>query len=222
MPNSAAITAITNAPVGNIDGVDAGVLSDIYNPDINLVRWRRRLNLPVRNYLEALKQTPPVLQSLQGVMATDNLGDWLTARLPAYRGQADLIADIVQLADMFSLLFDLEAVGLRLALLDRAMCPRFHVDRVPCRLITTYTGPATEWLPNEFANRTRLGSGNQGLADSHSGIYRNPRHIHHMEAGDVALLKGEAWQGNEGAGLIHRSPATNSRDLRLLLTLDFA
>jgi hypothetical protein len=38
----------------------------------------------------------------------------------------------------------------------------------------------------------------------------------------VALLKGESWENNEGAGLVHRSPAVKSGQQRLLLTLDFA
>ncbi|WP_428354217.1 DUF1826 domain-containing protein [Methyloprofundus sp.] len=36
-----------------------------------------------------------------------------------------------------------------------------------------------------------------------------------------ALLKGERWEGNENAGLVHRSPAINEGERRLLLTLDF-
>ena len=37
----------------------------------------------------------------------------------------------------------------------------------------------------------------------------------------VALLKGESWGGNQGAGLIHRSPQILEEKKRLLLTLDF-
>ena len=42
-----------------------------------------------------------------------------------------------------------------------------------------------------------------------------------LNQGDVALLKGEAWKGNKGAGLIHRSPTLDSNSRRLLLTIDF-
>ena len=58
---------------------------------------------------------------------------------------------------MFCYLFDIKRVGLRLSTLDKAMCPKFHVDRVPCRLVTTYNGPVTQWLPNTKANRNKLG-----------------------------------------------------------------
>ena len=35
-------------------------------------------------------------------------------------------------------------------------------------------------------------------------------------------LKGELWEGNETAGLVHRSPALAKDERRLLLTLDFS
>ena len=58
---------------------------------------------------------------------------------------------------MLRYLFELKSVGLRLTALGHAMCPRFHVDRVPCRLATTYFGSATEWLPHDRVNRSKLG-----------------------------------------------------------------
>ena len=48
-----------------------------------------------------------------------------------------------------------------------------------------------------------------------------PSRIEQVNTGDVALLKGEKWQGNEGAGLIHRSPALADGERRLILTLDW-
>ena len=35
--------------------------------------------------------------------------------------------------------------------------------------------------------------------------------VQHLSEGDVALLKGDGWEGNEGLGVIHRS--------RLLMTM---
>ncbi len=43
--------------------------------------------------------------------------------------------------------------------------------------------------------------------------------VQYLQAGDVAVLKGEKWQGNEGAGLVHRSPS--GQQGRLLLSLDW-
>ncbi len=101
------------------------------------------------------------------------------------------------------------------------MCPKFHVDRVPCRLVTTYSGVATEWLSHQRVDRAKLGVGSQSLADDESGLYRDNKDIQQLNSGDIALLKGEAWLGNEGGGLVHRSPDINNQNKRLLLTLDF-
>lgn len=58
-------------------------------------------------------------------------------------------------------------------------------------------------------------------ADDETGIFNSANDIRQLNAGDVALLKGESWVGNEGGGLIHRSPHISSQTRRLLLTLDF-
>ena len=132
-----------------------------------------------------------------------------------------LRADIAWLIDAFSYLFDQREVGLRLAVLDKVMCPKFHVDKVPCRLITTYTGIATEWLPNDLVNRCFLGPNARTNVGCEAGICKSGD-IEILETGAVALLKGESWEGNEGCGLVHRSPRIEDKSRRLLLTLDFA
>ena len=139
-----------------------------------------------------------------------------------HKAESELCENIAELVDMFCCLFELKAVGLRLSVLDSAMCPRFHVDRIPCRLATTFQGVATEWLPHETVNREKLGRGSNGKPDSQSGLYHNQHDIQQLKCGDVALLKGEIWEGNSHAGLVHRSPALSAAERRLLLTLDFS
>ena len=122
---------------------------------------------------------------------------------------------------MFCCLFDIKGVGLRISILERAMCPRFHVDKIPCRLITTYHGVATDWLLHDVIDRGKLGAGNQGKPDEQSGLFNSLSDINRLKKGDVALLKGEGWYNNNGAGLVHRSPPVAEGERRLLLTLDF-
>ncbi|MGH8364489.1 MAG: DUF1826 domain-containing protein, partial [Pseudomonas sp.] len=45
--------------------------------------------------------------------------------------------------------------------------------------------------------------------------------IEQIRCGEVALLKGTKWHGNENHGLIHRSPALKADERRLILTLDW-
>lgn len=123
---------------------------------------------------------------------------------------------------MFQCLFDADTIAVRLVRLQRAMCPRFHTDKIPCRLVTTYHGTGTEWLGEDAITREYLGHGANGRPDHSSGLIKEGASVQRLNPFDVGLLKGDAWPENEGHGLVHRSPAADENDRRLLLTLDFA
>jgi hypothetical protein len=202
---------------------EAAVFSDVYQDDINIVIWQRKLSDQLVRAANEILKTHAKLEVAEVVTATN-----VHPKLWKALGDSDAVKvlsdDITLLVDMFCCVFDLKKAGLRLTALDRAMCPRFHFDRIPCRLVTTFHGVATEWLPHQLVDRSKLGAGNQGKSDEQSGLFQSLDDIRQLNQGDVALLKGEFWQDNEGAGLVHRSPVQgpgliNKR--RLLLTLDF-
>ncbi len=202
-------------------GEKLDVLADIYQDEVNIAIWQRKTPELVPAATDKILLDKPKLQvslSLSPKEAYEILIDAL-----GNNGESATLAfDIAGLVDMFCCLFDINHVGLRLTALGHAMCPRFHVDRVPCRLVTTYTGNATEWLPHDRVDRSKLGPGSQGLPDDQSGLYASNSEIQQLKTGEVALLKGESWEGNEDAGLVHRSPQLEAGKRRLLLTLDFA
>jgi hypothetical protein len=202
------------------DSENTSVLTDIYRDDTNMVIWRRGLSpflqSSVNDFLDANNQFAAMM-TVTPKHAQSNILELLGHTECA----VELSENIAELVDMFCCLFGLQQAGLRLTVLSAAMCPRFHVDRVPCRLITTYHGSGTEWLPHQYVDRTKLGAGNLGLADDQSGLFQCAENIQQLTSGDVALLKGEGWEGNENAGLVHRSPSTMPGEARLLLTLDF-
>ena len=202
------------------DANHVDVLADVYQENTNIVVWKRSL---ADKLLEASNSILSANSDLEIslVVSPQDTVSVLQARLDSSNIAMLLIEDIHKLVNMFCDLFDLRRVGLRLTSLNHAMCPRFHVDNVPCRLITTYQGIATEWLPHNAADRSKLGPGNKGKPDSQSGIYQDESDIQQLSQGDVALLKGEAWVGNEGKGLIHRSPQLTDQACRLILTIDF-
>ena len=70
-------------------------------------------------------------------------------------------------------------------------------------------------------NRAKLGHGNEGRIDEESGLFTKSSDIQQLCTGHVALLKGESWDGNQGAGLVHRSPHEKSNYKRLYMTIDF-
>lgn len=205
----------------SIEDVEASVLTNIYQEGANIVIWRRTLDEILLTAAEAVLRTKPSLQASLTVTPQDTFSA-LNEALGATQAAAILSEDMAQLVDMFCCLFDLKRAGLRVTALDRAMCPRFHVDRVPCRLVTTYQGSATQWLPHHLVDRSKLGPGYQGKPDEQSGLFSHTSDIQQLSPGDVALLKGELWEGNEAAGLVHRSPQLENDARRLLLTLDFS
>ena len=197
------------------EGNNLDTLGDIYQEDTNMVIWKRELDNAIQKAANIIIDTNPLLE-ISRVVSPDDTYAEINNALGLSENASIISKDVANLVDMFCTLFDLKQVGLRLAVLDRAMCPRFHVDRAPCRLLTTYLGVATEWLPHHNADRSRLGIGNQGKPDEESGIMNSDKDIKYLNQGDVALLKGEAWEGNEGSGLIHRSPTLDSNSRRLL------
>lgn len=201
-------------------GDDPNVLADIYQPQVNIAVWQRDLSAELAcDINDFIANHPKASASL--AITPENALEVLSKDFDTKNMSAELRQDIAQLVDMFCCLFEQQRAGVRLTVLDRAMCPRFHVDRIPCRLVTTYNGIATQWLNHDDVNRDKLGAKSQGLPDEESGLISADTTINQLDAGDVALLKGEHWSEEEGFGLVHRSPAVAAGEKRLLLTIDF-
>jgi hypothetical protein len=195
-------------------------LTDIYREDVNLAVWQHSLSNNMTPCIESLIKKKPKFSTVM-ILSPDDAYQHIAESLNGIEYKHELCEHISLLVDMFCTLFELKCAGLRLKLLSQPMCPKFHVDKVPCRLVSTLYGPATQWLPNSAVNRDILGSRNS-LMDECSGIIKPDSHVEQLSCGDIALLKGENWHNNEHAGLVHRSPATEQNVHRLLLTLDFA
>ncbi|MBC54502.1 MAG: succinylglutamate desuccinylase [Gammaproteobacteria bacterium] len=186
-------------------------LSAIYSEGINLAEWHRPGSAAVRGFASELVRHNPNF-SLRQVLPVDDDENALASLIPEadktlQHARIAFLQDIRLLCDMYACLFELQQIGLRMTVLNRAMCPKFHVDHVVCRLICTYVGTGTEWLPESSVNRE--GPDLQKAAD-----------IQHVNEGHVALLKGESWPGNTGRGIVHRSPAASDSQPRLVMTLD--
>ncbi|MEL6870228.1 MAG: DUF1826 domain-containing protein [Pseudomonadota bacterium] len=191
------------------------VLADIYKDDINIAIWQRTLSDNIYVDANALVEQGIQLQTqLSRQHAAEELG-----AVFALETAAALRHDVAELVEMFCCLFGLERAGLRLISLYDAMCPAFHFDRIPCRLVTTYCGMATEWLTHE-STVSAPAFADVDLDMSYERVSFNDAAIQSLQEGDVAILKGSGWQGNERAGLVHRSPPVRADESRLLLTLD--
>ena len=196
-------------------------LAEIYQPDINLAIWQRKLNSNVSRYAQWLINHAAI-SGIRSLAPLHEVKNEILAQLPVHTGQVAFADDVYLLAEMYADLFNLDSVGIRLTILDKTMCPRFHTDKLPCRLVSTYSGCGTEWLPNYAVDRSKLGHAAGGLPDKTSGIYTDAKAIQQLSAGDVALMKGSGWNGCEDNAFVHRSPELPAGEKRLILTLDFA
>lgn len=178
----------------------AEVLTEIYDEYCNIAVWHRGVSRETKQDLNALLSSKQSLELREIVSPAQ-----AQAELNKHKLGAHLCQDISELVDMFCCLFDLSRAGLRLKLLNHSMCPKFHIDQVPCRLVHSYCGPGTQWL---------------NAGDISCATDYKPQAVNQIQTGDVALLKGNAWEDSGTSALIHRSPNTNEQ--RLLLTLDFA
>jgi len=198
-------------------GLTPETLTRILEDQTNLAVWQRQLPVHTADFAQlVLSLNEPLAESLCLELPDEDAEPdlaGLAAGLRDLQGFEGFMSDLKWLISAFACLLGARRIGVRLRVLDKAMCPRFHVDHVPVRLITTYAGIGSQWLEEGAMDRLQLGQANaepQGAAS-----------IRQLNSGDVALLKGEKWHGNEGFGLIHRSPQPAPGERRLLLTLDW-
>ena len=199
--------------------VEPIVLTDIYNGECNIAIWQRHLDSTFLASLATFVKSGGKLTAARQ-LSSDSAEAYIRTLADGQPFAPQLHAYIAELVDMFICLFEANTIGFRLSTLDKAMCPRFHVDRVPCRLVTTFVGPGSQWLEHDNTDRTMLGHKSGALTDENSGLYRTAQDIQTLETGDVAILKGELWHGNENAGIVHRSPQVSSSQARVVMTLD--
>lgn len=212
-----ALTLQQNRARHQHQGATPKTLMRILEDDVNLAVWQRQLPLHIADFAEVLLSlNEPLAESLCIELPNEDADPDLKGLAAGFRdleGYEGFVADLKWLVSAFACLLGARRIGLRLRVLDKAMCPRFHVDHVPVRLITTFAGIGSQWLKEGVMDREQLGQAN---AEPH-GMSQ----VQQLKRGEVALLKGEKWLGNEGFGLIHRSPQPAPGERRLLLTLDW-
>jgi len=169
---------------------DVVSISAIFDPESNIVVHRGERDRRLEEDVLRLVQQSSFALMLS--VSPDTCG--LTALRERLRGMSSLVDDIFFWVGVLVELTGCHSVGVRLARLQTAMCPGFHVDKVTVRVVSTLYGRGTEYLDG---GRIRC-----------AGV------------GDVLFLKGEHWPGNTGQGAVHRSPVASPEEPRLVLTLD--
>lgn len=188
---------------------DAAGLAAIGRAAVSLAVWRRPPPEPLVRLLDPLP--PEALPHLRledvPVARADNA---LAAALPTRsRSLAPLLDDVARLAELYGRVTGRNSLRLRLERVTDDACRRFHADNIRLRLLCTYRGPGTEWLPADLAHPMPDG----GIAEP------VPAAIRRLGRFEVGLLKGIAWTGSQSC--LHRSPPiAGTGTARLVLCLD--
>ncbi len=190
---------------GAAEGLDA-----IARPDVELVVWRRSLPLRLKAWLERLDAT--LLPDLRLLVRPEDLVRAMEPLLdncgcPEEEMRALLVGDVDNLVSAFARIARTDLVDVRLQSVSGDACWRFHRDFVAARLLTTYRGPATEWVQPRYAE----------AALRAQERFKGP--IEHLRAHDVAIFKGSC--AGPASGIVHRSPPISGTGrTRLLLCLN--
>lgn len=204
---------------------DVADLVRLYEPGIELVSIERPersdLNHSAQRCIEA-----KIPLSARGVFVVGDRESFAAATqgLRASDGSVDvLLDDVYWCAEVFGELLGCSSVGFRLQTLREPMCPKFHVDRIPCRLLVTYGGPGTEWIPDPWVDRSSVGG-----FESDNYPIRQGGHHSSLASEALSILKGATWTQSTAArgspepaiapGVVHRSPQTTQG--RILLSFD--
>ena len=145
--------------------------------------------------------------------ATVNINDLLSYKLPKKIKNnvfyQPWIEDMANLCEMFCITEKSSYISFSIS--SHRGCRRYHIDNVPLRLLVTYAGQGTEWLPDEFANKRAYANG-----EPNERIIKDISKKQFVGEWDIALFKG----GPEG--LLHRTPDSALNKNSILMRLDHA
>jgi hypothetical protein len=186
-------------------------------PEVAALLWQRTGGLQPCLQRAARAVGHVALRTVVGVDAEGRIGP-----RPFLAGLPTVLArDIAFLVELGAVLAGARAVGVRLASLDRRMCPRFHVDRVTLRATCAYLGDGTEWLEAGDVDPRWLGRPLPGGLAAGDPVARPGATVRRAATGDVLFMKGELGVAPGLLPTVHRSPAGPAGAVqRLVLTLD--
>eukprot|EP00238_Polyblepharides_amylifera_P009224 CAMPEP_0196593972 /NCGR_PEP_ID=MMETSP1081-20130531/77056_1 /TAXON_ID=36882 /ORGANISM="Pyramimonas amylifera, Strain CCMP720" /LENGTH=256 /DNA_ID=CAMNT_0041918109 /DNA_START=186 /DNA_END=952 /DNA_ORIENTATION=+ len=188
----------------------AGFPLDILLPSVNIAT----LDRPIPTLVSALAASlDSVLDfSCSAVLpaqAPDASVLGLKEHLPQGEGRRAMEEDVNALVEDFACIAGCSEVKCQVFLTRTSMCSRLHVDHISLRLLRTYTGPGTEWLRDPLLSRvmsSALRWGGNPLTDALKVRIAKTAEFRQARVGEVVILKGSAFPGNEGNAIVHRSP----------------
>ena len=122
---------------------------------------------------------------------------------------------IKDMSKICSLYYDLiKQKSLNFSLKTSRGCKRYHIDNVPLRLLVTYYGKGTEWLPRDACNYSAYYNG-----ESNEKIIKLKNKSKFVKPWSIAVFKGQKFEGSTEA-ILHRMPNEALNKKSLLMCLD--
>ena len=196
-------------------------LRKIEEDAVQLAVWRRATAPEFVTALSDPSIAAASLPKFAGNVTPDTAAQKVKAQLRAQKKRAltdggidELVEDVDQLVRVFAKIAKTKSVFVKLEVLADDGCVFWHQDSVPFRLVATYRGPCTEWVPPDCSKETLR----RRQFDS--------EHARRLSHHDVALFKGrgESRKGSSllgHPGIVHRSPRISGSGIqRVVLILD--
>lgn len=216
-PTAPAVVQLSAPTSSHAVGDKPEVLRCICDPVVNLALWRRSAQQAVVRELSSLRASrlPEVRCETSLATFDEDLCALLAQRDLDPSAFEQWRSDLGLLAELFFQVSAERDVSMRLEGKEDDGCRRFHTDRTHLRLLCTYLGPGTEWLTDAQVDRVAQANG-----APNEGIIRRGEAMR-FEPFWVGILKGDAFPGNAGRGLVHRSPpVAGTGKTRVLFCLD--
>lgn len=201
------IDTFSNAAIGT----ESQVLQDIHLASKSIAIYQRDTESLSGDLAQISEQEIQCKVSGSVEEIVSQLHQYFDTQLPPY---PRLLADIAELLTQFEAVSKSSVFRLLLSTISTNMCRKFHTDVNDLRMLCSYVGPGTLWLPEEAIelNAKKAKASNQE-------IVIDDRFIQQAGTGDVVILKGALYP--EGNPILHRSPTIEAAgETRLLLRID--
>lgn len=205
------MTEIKKTYTNAVFGTHPKNLQDIHLPTKNVAIYQRDIT-PLQAELAALKaKSIECRANGSGEEIVCTLREFFQQYLP----QAPILyKDVSDLLRLFAAITKADSFRLMLSTIRTNMCRKFHTDINDLRLLCTYIGPGTVWLPNEAIDFEALQT-----KGSERDIVKNHQLVQQAQTGDAIILKGALYP--DASPILHRSPVIEEDGgKRLLLRID--
>lgn len=191
---------------------EATALSRIHERNLNAVIWERQLPRFLLAYAKALARHSLDEEHRFALgVAPARLQQIVDRVSPApSSGRRALVADMAQMVSLYARVSGCSAVFVRLEAVAGDASSRFHVDWLGLRLLVSYAGPGTQYLPEWAVDR-------DALMTNPDAVCKDANAIAQVPTGSVALFKGSGYAGQTGFGAVHRSPPLSAGNERRLV-----